>query len=285
MGLSPLFITRAWNASEDVLYIPILLIAFYFIARLLRSEAPIDFIKAGIAIGIAFMARSTVLFALIVFAPIALLYWKRTRLYHLSVFIIAFVVAIVPMLFINYIQYNKILISDHGGSRLWVANNDLIESSYGSISIDRIEENMIRRLGKAQLDSLRKLDHLKQEDYFRAQAFKYIRSSPWGFLKGAMKKIIYSVNPYYNAYEKQLGAIYNIRQLIYSSFHVLLIIVGLYGYTVGWRLEKKWNVVMIALYSSMLLLAAALWVQSRHSIAYDMVFYNGIALMIRKHAV
>lgn len=274
----PYFISRIYNASEDNLYLLFLTSAIYLIDKFHNKKRWSDLIWSAVLMGLAYMTRSTILFYVFLLVPFL---WVSVNWKTSFLFTIVFILSISPQLIYNYSIYRRILLSDHSGSRLWVANNNKIIGQYPRKSIDRIEEEMFLTLNGSDLDSMKNMTPLQKDDYFRSKAIKYIKENPLQEMRVITIKMLNSLNIFYNPLSNLKN---NSSRIIGNfTFYVPLFIFGIIGLFYTLRTKRFINLLLLLCLISLILSSGLLWSHSRHTIPYHFIYIIWVCFYIDRH--
>jgi 4-amino-4-deoxy-L-arabinose transferase-like glycosyltransferase len=274
----PGFVSRVWNATEDNFYMVFILASIYFIFVYL-AKGELRYLRyASLFLGLAFLTRSTILTFVFLLILFLLFFKKKAKLPVILNIAGIFLLTISPLLIYNFSIYHKILLSDRDGSLFWIGNNKYIALQFPVTSIDEIGLQMSQDLSKEDYIKLNTMSHFEKEKFFFQEAFSFIKENPKSYLVGIFKKVISVFSISYNPQNKSKDM--RSRQLIHLLTYIPILIVGIMGYVLYFKVSPRENVIMIIYYLSLLILAAIFWAHTRHTIPYHFTFIYGSLLFI-----
>lgn len=280
VGFYPHFITRVWNASEDIAYLIFILLSFYFLILFLKNKKNKNIYIAGLFLGCAFLTRSTILFFIILLLPFLFLIIKNNRLLIISKFLGVVLLTISPIIVHNFFIYNKVLLSDHGGNLFWVGNNKYVYDQYPEVTVDLIQKQLFNDLSKEDVRKMRSMNHMEQENFMFNKAITFIRENPLLYTKSIIKKAVSSFSFYYHPIDlKESPNRKFVKELIHKLFYMPLFILGMLGIILYSKNKRSESMIFILFYISLICMAIIYWSQSRHTIVYHITFIYGVLLL------
>jgi len=285
VGFYPHFVSRSWNSSEDNLYMLFIISSFYMLFKYFKKKDIKFLFLTGFLLGLAFLTRSTILFFIILLLPCLLLFIKNNKAFAFSGLAGVFMLTISPLLFYNYSIYGKILLSDHSGSRFWVANNKYTSDLYPETSIDVIERYMFNDLGKTDVEKMKHLDHLDVESFLQDKAIAFIKAKPALFFKGCFKKAVSALSIQYNPTILTNSKEPKYKNIIHQILFLPLFIAGILGIVIYYKKAPKESLIFIVYYLSLILISMIFWAHTRHTIPYYITFIYGLMLIIENKII
>jgi 4-amino-4-deoxy-L-arabinose transferase-like glycosyltransferase len=279
----PGFVSRVWNATEDNFYMVFILSAIYFIFVYV-SKRQLRYLRyASLSLGLAFLTRSTILTFVFLLILFMLFFIKEAKLPVILNSVGIFLLTISPLLIYNFSIYHKILISDRDGSLFWIGNNKYIALQFPGTSIDEIGLQMSQDLSREDYIKLNNMSHFEKEKFFFQEAFSFIKANPKSYLLGVFKKVISVFSIFYNPQSESKDM--RIRQLLHLLTYVPILIIGILGYLLYFKVSPQENVIMIIYYLSLLILAVIFWAHTRHTIPYHFTFIYGTILFLAQNKI
>lgn len=285
VGFYPHFVSRTWNSSEDNLYMLLIISSFYMLFKYFKKKDIKFILLTSFLLGLAFMTRSTILFFVMLLLPCLFLFVKKNKVFAFSGFAGVFMFTISPLLFYNYSIYGEILLSDHSGSRFWVANNKYISDLYPETSIDVIERYMFNDLGESDVEKMKYLDHLGVEKLLQDKACAFIKEKPALFLKGCFKKAVSALSIQYNPRNLTNSKETKYKNIIHQILFLPLFIAGIFGIVIYYKKAPKESLIFIVYYLSLILISMIFWAHTRHTIPYYITFIYGLMLIIENKII
>ena len=272
----PGFVSRVWNATEDNFYLLFILSSIYFLFRFF-SKSRLKYLRySSLLIGLAFLTRTTILTFVVLIFLFIVISQKKSRLILLLNAVGIFILTILPLIVYNYTIHKKIALADVGGSRFWIGNNKYIYELFPQTSIDIIGYYAAQDLSREDYIKLGNMDHFEKENYLLHKAFSFIKENPKSYLLGLVKKIISVFSITYNPHKKSKNM--RIRQWVHVLTYVPLLVLGILGFVLYFKVSPLENAVMIIFYLSLVSLAVIFWAHTRHTIPYHFTFIYGTLL-------
>lgn len=227
----------------EVLHIPLFLISFYFVERTLRSESRADAVKAGIASGVASLARSISVFLTFLVAIFMVIpasgsgRFSRRKIAASVIMVLLLLVTVSPWTIRNAVVHRGfILVSNDAALNMWLVVS-------GRDIKDVVEEwNTLGSQAERQRAAYGRWISAVQEDpgfYFRRLAARLpgLVFPGWGVPSNRAARASATMNAaeIYRGVNRKLGPI----------IHVLLLLGGFAGLLVCERNAPRRNLVLL----------------------------------------
>lgn len=190
------------------------------------SDKRWSLVSIGILTGLGILIRVTILFVIPAFFIYLILKKERIKKIFLKLFIILLLAIIVisPWIYRGYKIYNRfIFITLSSAEHLWRGNNPLASGT----SYTKDGDSILSAAGEDFRNKLFSLNEIEQNDFFKEEAIKYIKTHPLDFFKLTFKKFIY-----FWSFSPQTGQLYSrswliIYKLLYYSL-AFFFVLGVY---------------------------------------------------------
>lgn len=273
-ALYPYFVVHDTALQETGLYTAVVALATLALALTPSTNRPLwPALLAGGLTGVAILVRPSLAPAV----PLVLgwLWWschptppsRRWQVvggYTLALFLVLF-----PWLARNALVVGRPVLTTRLGYSLWVANHPQTFAHYPVESIDRSATAAWAVMTPAEREDLGRATRSEcdLDDWFRAQAWAYIRSHPWATLWGACRKLG-------AAFWWQLNPVKGRReQVVYAISYVPVMLLAGFGL---WILGRRKNWPALLLYGAHVLafclVTAVFWAHTSHRSYLDVYF-------------
>lgn len=255
--------------SIDILLIT--LVAWMFL-KLQKEWSNQTSLWTGVVLGFCLLARPTIgLFFLVVSLWCI---WaaakgqKRRVVPKLGLVFLLASIVIAPWVFRNIVVHKKFIFTQSLGETFWRGNNpNATGSTYtpeGKTILEVAPPEFLRKVYS--------LDEAGQDSLFWHEAFRFIQSDPWGFLKLTAQKFYY-----FWWFSPQTGILYPSHWLqAYKMFYAPALLFSLWGMFLVFQeanpLGKKHTILMIGLLLSISGAQSLFYVEARHRWAVEPIW-------------
>jgi tetratricopeptide (TPR) repeat protein len=190
------------------LFVFLVLLIFYLAIDTQISSSKKRLYLIGLVLGLAAIARPTILIILPILAVYLFFYRvKPTRLKNkligMVILFAGILTAILPVTIRNYAVGNDIvLISYQGGVNFWIGNNEQADGKTAGApghfkAVGRYEDNVKYSAEKvAEMDTGREMKPSELSSYWYSRGFKFIFENPGEFMALTLKKLYFTWNAY-----------------------------------------------------------------------------------------
>jgi len=214
MAFNPTFIRYSQLIFGETLFIFTLLLVFYLLFR--EREIPSFFRQAsiGLLLGYASLIRTYFLFFPII-VGLWLVYTNSKKLSAIKQAVVVLVftgAALLPILYLNYQTYDRLVLTTGSGINLWVGNNPDADGTLAPLSA----------IIEADTGNVTDLD---KDRFYTQKALSFIMNNPLDFLLVYLRKITLLWTPDFRLFSHgttMFEKLYGILKIFYYSFVVIL---------------------------------------------------------------
>lgn len=137
----------------------------------------------GLFCGLSAMTRNTFFAFLPFFFLWLIVYLKRQYWKHILTIIFGITIVVAPWIIRNYIHTGQFVLTTHGGSVLWIGNNQYINSL---LKANLNQDYVIMVPGFVNI-----LADPEEDKAYYKKAINFIKSNPWTFIENTLLKLYY----------------------------------------------------------------------------------------------
>ncbi len=190
------------------LFVFLVLLFFYLSINTQISSSKKRLYLIGLVMGLAAIARPTVLITLPILVVYLFFYRVKpirfkNKLIGVAILFAGILTAILPVTIRNYAVGNDIvLISYQGGVNFWIGNNEQADGKTAGApghfkAVGRYEDNVKYSAEKvAEMDTGREMKPPELSSYWYSRGFKFIFENPGEFMSLTLKKLYFTWNAY-----------------------------------------------------------------------------------------